>query len=623
MNGAATRPRVGRARRLWPRALQYVRPYRWFAAASLLVTMLYATMALAQPWPLAFVVDVVLGDRPPPGWVTAIAGDGTTGLILFAVGCSLLITLLGGAVSIAGEYIENTLEQRMGLDLKSDLIRHVHRLSLSFHDDAQTGGLMFRINDQADAVGKVITAVPELGRSVLTLVGMLVIAFRIDPGLALLSMTIIPFVVVSTSFYARRVDPELQRVREMETRNLSIVHEALSMLRVIVAFGRERFEHARFRKHSDATVSARVNLTVRQALFNLAVSVVTAIGTALVVGVGAYRVVNGAISAGELLILISYVAAVYAPLETLTNSVVVLQTQLVALEQAIDLLDTPADIVERPDAIDVGRVRGAIAFEAVSFGYPTRPGTLRGVSFDVRPGETIALVGATGAGKSTLASLMPRLYDPDEGRVLVDGHDVRALTLACTRRQYSVVLQDPLLFSGSIRDNIAYGRPDATDAEIEQAARDANAHDFIQRLPQRYDTRLGERGTKISGGERQRISVARAFLRDAPILILDEPTSSIDSRTESVILDALERLMDGRTTILIAHRLSTIRSADRILVLQQGTLVEQGTHEELIAADGAYRHLWEAQTRQRVRVEVARAAIAGVNADGLEQAVAR
>jgi ATP-binding cassette subfamily B protein len=603
----------GRTRRLWPRAFHYLRPYRWLAGASVLTTVLSAALALAQPWPLAFVVDVVLGDRDPPGWATALVGGGTAGLILLAVTAGLSITLLSGTVTIAGEYVERTVDTRMGLDLKSDLIRHAHRLPLSFHDDAQTGNLMFRIEDQADSVGKVVVAVPEFARSLLTLVGMLIIAVRIDTGLALLSMTILPFVVWSTTFYARRVDPELQDVRELEATNIALVHEGLAMLPVTVAFGRERYESERFHRQGEATVSARVRLTYRQALFNLGVTTVTAIGTGLVLGVGAFKVADGRISAGELLVLLSYVAAVYQPLETLTNTTAVLQTHFVALEHAIDLLDTPLEVVERPDAIDLGRSNGALAFHDVSFGYPSRPDTLRNISFAVRPGETVAIVGPTGAGKSTLASLMPRLYDPSAGCVMVGGHDARDVTLASLRRQFSVVLQDPLLFSGSIRDNIAYGRPGASDSEIEQAARDANAHDFIRRLPNGYDATLGERGTRISGGERQRIAVARAFLRDAPILILDEPTSSIDSRTEEVILDALERLMEGRTTVVIAHRLSTIQSASHILVVHDGELIEDGTHDELLDRDGMYRQLWEAQTRQRARLVAARSAIAGVD----------
>jgi ATP-binding cassette subfamily B protein len=611
MSDAPLRPK-GRARRLWPRAFHYLRPYRWLAGASVLTTVLSAALALAQPWPLAFVVDVVLGDRDAPGWTTALAGGGTTGLIVLAVGASLCITLLGGTITIASEYVERTVDTRMGLDLKSDLIRHVHRMPLSFHDDSQTGNLMFRIEDQADSVGKVVVAVPEFARSLLTLVGMLIIALRIDTGLAMLSMTILPFVVWSTTFYARRVDPELRDVRELEATNVAMVHEGLALLPVTVAFGRERYESERFQRQGESTVSARVRLTYRQALFNLGVTTVTAIGTGLVLGAGAFKVVDGRISAGELLIMLSYVAAVYQPLETLTNTTAVLQTHFVALEHAIDLLDTPLEVVERPDALDLGRSNGAVAFENVSFGYPARPDALRNVSFSVRPGETVAIVGPTGAGKSTLASLMPRLYDPAEGRVLIGGHDARDVTLASLRGQFSVVLQEPLLFSGSIRSNIEYGRPGASDAEIEQAARDANAHDFIRRLPNGYDATLGERGTRISGGERQRIAVARAFLRDAPILILDEPTSSIDSRTEAVILDALERLMEGRTTIVIAHRLSTIRSADHILVLDEGALLEDGTHDELLDRDGMYRQLWEAQTRQRARLVAARSAIADV-----------
>jgi ABC-type multidrug transport system fused ATPase/permease subunit len=287
-----------------------------------------------------------------------------------------------------------------------------------------------------------------------------------------------------------------------------------------------------------------------------------------------------------------------------------LQQLLMALKAMFRMLDTVPSVLEKPDAIDVGRTKGRIEFEEVSFSYATRKDTLRSISFTVEAGQALALVGPTGAGKSTLVSLLPRHLEPSQGRITIDGIDVRDMTLESLRAQFSIVLQEPLLFSGTIKENIAYGRIGASDDEIEQAARDANAHDFICRLPEGYDTPLGERGAKVSGGERQRIAVARAFLRDAPVLILDEPTSSIDSRTEAVILEALERLMQGRTTIMIAHRLSTIRSVDKVLVLHEGRLVDSGTHDELLEHEGLYRELWEAQTRQRRRTEAARDAIA-------------
>ncbi len=607
---------LSRGFRLFPRAFRYLRPYRWHAAAAVASTAILAVLTLAEPWPLAFVVDTVLGDREPPGWATAVAGDGDGGLILFAVAVSLLITVLIGAVSIANDYVTNVVDRRMVLDLRSDLLRHVHRLSFDFHDDAHTGHLMFRINDQAEAVGQVVIAIPEFARSALTLLGMLIIAFRIEPSLALLSATAIPFVVLSTTHYANRVEPELRRVRDMESTNLSMVHQGLSMLRVIVSFGRERGTYQRFRIHGERTVDARVRLTVRQAAFNMVVSAITAAGTAAVVGIGAHQVLNGRISTGELLVLMAYIAAVYGPLETLTNSVTVLQEQFVAFEHAVELLDTPPDVVERDGAVDIGRARGDITFENVGFSYATRQDTLRDISFSIAAGQSIAIVGATGAGKSTLVSLIPRLYDVDRGRITIDGVDVRDITLESLRRQFSIVLQEPLLFSGTIRENIAYGRPGAANEEVHRAAQKANAHEFIKALPKGYETRVGERGTKISGGERQRIAVARAFLRDAPILILDEPTSSIDSRTEAVILDALERLTEGRTTITIAHRLSTIRRADTILVIDDGALVAVGSHDELLAADGLYRQMWEAQAMRRSRAEAARAALAGADREG-------
>ena len=592
---------IARGWRLLPRALHYLRPYRPLAGISIALTVALAVVALAEPWPLAFIVDTVLADRKAPGFITAVVGEGRGSLILCAVGLSLLITLLSGGLAVVNEYVTTKIDQRMVLDFRSDLFRHAQRLSLAFHDDAHTGVLMYKINNQADSVGRIIVALPALGQSLLTLVGMVWVAYRIDPVLSGLALAIVPFIYYSTTYYSNRIEPQLLQVRGMEGKNLSIVHEAMAMMRVIVSFGRERHEFERFRKQGEETVDARIKLTVRQTAFQLAVSLITAVGTAGVLGVGAFRVINGHISAGELLVVMSYISAVYAPLETLTNSITDFQQQFISFDHALQLLDTPVDVQERPNARALQRCRGGIDLEDVGFGYPSRPDTLRRISFSIKPGEAVALVGPTGAGKSTLMSLLPRLYDPESGRVMIDGNDVRDLTLDSVRSQFSVVLQEPLLFSGTIADNIAYGRPGCSQAEIEEAARAANAHDFIQRLPQKYKTKLGERGAKISGGERQRIAVARAFLRDAPILILDEPTSSIDSRTEAVILEALERLMRGRTTIMIAHRLSTIRSVDRILVLNGGELVEQGTHKTLVARHGLYRELWQAQTRHRQR----------------------
>jgi ABC-type multidrug transport system fused ATPase/permease subunit len=316
-----------------------------------------------------------------------------------------------------------------------------------------------------------------------------------------------------------------------------------------------------------------------------------------VLGLGAYRVLRGDLTVGELLVILAYIASVYGPLETLTSTLSSFQGLFVEFDHALELLDTPLEVDDKPGATEIDRALGDVTFDRVAFSYQTRDSVLNDVSFHVGAGRSIAIVGPTGAGKSTLVSLLPRFYDPQDGTIRIDGADVGDLTLTSLRSQFSIVLQEPLLFTGSITENIRYGRPESTNAEIVEAAKAANAHDFIMRLPEQYSTVLGERGVKISGGERQRIAVARAFLRDAPILILDEPTSSIDSRTEEVILDALDRLMVGRTTIMIAHRLSTVRHVDEILVLDHGEIVQRGVHDELVDQPGLYRQLWEAQVR--------------------------
>jgi ABC-type multidrug transport system fused ATPase/permease subunit len=445
--------------------------------------------------------------------------------------------------------------------------------------------------------------VPPLAQSAITLVGMFWIVFRIDPWLSLLAMSVVPFLYYSVGYYVTHVQARLMRVREMEGESLAIVHESMSMLRVIVAFGREDHEHRRFREQGKRAVDERVKVTVRQTLFTLAVNTSTAVGTALVLGFGAYRALHGNITPGQLLVVLAYIAAVYRPLEAISTTVGQLQDMLVMLKIAFGLLDTEPEIKDAPGAVAVGRAQGRVTFQDVGFSYSGRSDTLSGVSFEAEPGQVVAIVGPTGAGKSTLVSLIPRFYDPQVGRILLDRRDTRKITVKSLRAQVSIVLQEPLLFSGTIAENIRYGRLDATDAEIVEAAKAANAHEFIERLPQKYDTVIGERGVTLSGGERQRISVARAFLKDAPVLILDEPTSSIDSRTEAVILDALDRLMVGRTTFMIAHRLSTVRKADLILVVDRGRIVERGTHDELLRACGLYRQLHDMQSGRRPGAE--------------------
>jgi ATP-binding cassette, subfamily B, bacterial len=459
--------------------------------------------------------------------------------------------------------------------------------------------MMSRINYGAASVGNVVMAFPPMLQAGLTLVGMFAISLWIQWQLALIALLVVPFLYYCAGAYGKRITPRLVRVQGLEWQSLSIVHESMSMLRVIVSFGREPYEFNRFREQGERAVDERVKLTVRQTTFTLLVSTITAAGTAFVLGYGFYLVLDGQLEIGKLIVLMSYVGAVYQPLEQVSGSVGMLQTELVALRGSFLLLETAPEVVEDPHAVAIDRARGEIKYENVSFSYQGRKDTLHEISFEALPGQRIAIVGPTGAGKTTLTSLLVRFYDPRDGRIYLDGIDVRKLKLHSLRDQISLVLQEPLLFSGTVAENIRYGRLDATMDDVIEAARSAGAHDFIESLPQGYETVLGERGAQLSGGERQRVCVARAFIKDAPILILDEPTSSIDSKTEAIILDSLERLMVGRTSFMIAHRLSTIRHADKIVVIDRGRVVEQGTHEELIARDGLYRQLHEAQMRRR------------------------
>ena len=585
------------------RALRYLRPYWRLAVVSVVLVLLSGLTSLLIPWPLKILVDSVLQSHPLPPLLAPLLGADRTSLLAVVIAGGLAVTLFSNVLTVADNYVNTRIHQGMTLDFRSDLFQHAHRLSLPFHDRSRAGTVIYSVNFLAEAAARLVMTIPPLAQSAITLVGMFWIIFRIDRTLALLTLTVVPFLYYSVGYYIRHVQSRLLEVKGMEGETLSIVHEAMSMLRVIVAFAREDHEYRRFRTQGERAVDARVQLTVRQTLFALAVNMITAAGTALVLGFGALQALQGRLTVGQLLVVIAYLAAVYKPLEAISTTIGSLQDQLVSLRMAFDLMDVEPQIRDLPGAVAVRRARGQVVFDSVNFSYADRVATLKNVSLAVGAGQVAAVVGPTGAGKTTLVSLIPRFYQPSSGRILLDGTDVRGLTLRSLREQISLVLQEPLLFSGTIAENIRYGRLDADAAEVIAAAKDANAHDFIAALPEGYDTRIGERGAQLSAGERQRVAVARAFLKDAPILILDEPTSAIDSRTEAVILDALDRLMVGRTTFIVAHRLSTIRHADVIFVLQRGEVVERGSHESLLERQGLYRQLYDVQSgavRRRV-----------------------
>jgi ATP-binding cassette subfamily B protein len=588
---------------LWryvPRAFPYLWPHKARLGLSLTLSVVNTLVHLLQPWPLAIMIDSVARHHPPPPFARDLLPVGHPyAQLAILVTAGFLLSVLGNALTVWQTALDVSIDQRMVLDFRSDLFQHAQRLSLAFHDARKTGELMSRINYQASSVGSVVMAFPPMLQALLSLIGMFIVSILIQWQLALISLVVVPFLYYAAGMYGRRVVPHLERVQGLEWQSLSIVHESMAMLRVIVAFGREPYEFRRFREQGETAVEERVRLTVRQTLFSLLVNTITAAGTALVFGYGFYLVLEGTLDIGKLIVVLAYVAAVYQPLQQISSSIGLLHNQLVALRGSFQLLDMRPEVVEHPQPIDLRRAQGDVAYEGVSFSYQGRRDTLHEITFRAKPGQRVAIVGPTGAGKTTLMSLLVRFYDPRDGRISIDGVDLRRLSLRSLRAQISVVLQEPLLFSGSVAENIRYGRLEATMDDIVEAAKAASAHDFIERLPLGYDTQLGERGAQLSGGERQRLCVARAFIKDAPILILDEPTSSIDSKTEAVILDSLDRLMAGRTSFMIAHRLSTIRQADVIVVLDYGRIVERGTHDELLARHGMYRQLHDAQMRKR------------------------
>jgi len=584
-----------------PKAIPYAKRYWRLGVVSIALMVFSTVITLLQPWPLAFVIMILVdkGHHGIPHWawsmITGLVGSSPIHLILFAAIAGFAMTAMGQGLTVINEYVTTKLHQRLVLDLRSDLFQHAQQLSLSYHEREHTGYFIYRVSTLADSIGNALVAFPPLGQAALTLVLMFAISYTIDPVLGLLSLSIIPPIYFAVSYYSKNVLPAVRNAMGQELAALSVIYEAIAMMRVVVAFGREAFEFGRWRKKAERSVDLRVRVTVKQTAFSLVVETLLAGGTALVLYFGAAHVLEGKLELGRLTVIMAYVAAVYVPLQQISSTLGALNNDLYHLHVCQEMLAETPEIQDAPYAIELNSVHGEVAYEDVTFAYEGRDTTLDGVRFHIQPGQRVGILGPTGAGKTTLFSLLMRFHDPQEGQICIDGTDIRRITQQSLRRHISIVLQDPLLFSGSIADNIRYGKLDASMREIVEAAKAANAHEFIERLPHKYQTELGERGAQLSGGERQRISIARAFLKNAPILVLDEPTSSIDSRTEAVILDALDRLMESRTTFIISHRLSTMRSADMILVLDQGRLVEQGSPSELMARGRLYREMYEAQ----------------------------
>ncbi len=584
---------AGSAQRDWQiywRLSKLARPYWGHLAGVFLLSLVGTPLALLVPLPVKIVVDSVIGSHPLPGVLQTLLpariqyNDG----LLLAFACGLLIfTALATHLQALGMWVLQAYSgEKLVMGFRAQLFRHAQRLSFAYHDTRGSADSAYRIQYDSPSIQHImINGIIPLVSAVIMLVSMIYVTARIDSGLVLVALSVAPVLFILTHTFGKRLKRRWIELKQMDSSASSIVQEVLSSMRVVKAFGREEHEHDRFMLQSNRRMRMQLRTYTLQGAYDLLVGVSVAVGTAAVLYVGGTHVRDGTLTLGDLLLVIGYVAQLFDPLRTMSKKLTDLQSGLASAGRAFALLDELPEVTERPNARQLYRALGHVTFNDIGFSYKEGHPVLSGVSLDVEPGSRVGIQGATGSGKSTLLSLLVRFYDVAEGQILLDGIDIRDYKVDDLRNQFGIVLQDPVLFSATLGENIAYGRTGASDEEIVEAARLANAHEFITRLPEGYDTQVGERGVQLSGGERQRISLARAFLKDAPILILDEPTSSVDVGTEGLIMEAMDRLTEGRTTFMIAHRLTTLTQCDVRLEMRNGQLLNLGAASDSSPAE--------------------------------------
>jgi ABC-type multidrug transport system fused ATPase/permease subunit len=581
--------------------LTLVRPYRGTLFLILVVMIAQTAMSVAEPWPLKIVLDNVVGSHKLPHWIehllSPLLGHGSKMQIAFAAAiAAIVIAALGALASYIAHYYTTSVGQWVANDLRMRTYHHLQQLSLSYYDSHQTGALLSTITADVQTIQSFASSsLLDIAIDSFTIVGMLLIMFWLNWDFTLIAIAVTPFMLFFVARFKKAVKKATHEVRRQQSNIVAVVEQGLQSMRVVKAFGRQDLAQQELETVSRATVDAALKARRVKALLSPVVTVTVSFCVAIVLWRGSGLILAGVMTAGALTVFLSYLAKFFKPVQdlaTMTNSIA--QTA-VGVDRIRAILEADNIIPEREDAHEPKSIKGEIVFDRVAFAYNADAPVLKEVSFHIKPGQMIGVVGPTGGGKSTIVSLIPRFYDPTAGKIEIDGVDIRDYKLQALRNHIGYVLQETVLFQGTIRDNIAYGRAGATEEEIMNAAKLADVDEFVSRMPHGYDTIVGERGETLSGGQRQRIGIARAIIRNNPILILDEPTAALDTESESMVIKALERLMKGRTVITIAHRLSTIRNSSKILVLKEGVVAEQGTHDELMKLGGVYAELYRVQ----------------------------